>query len=163
MGRERTPTRRRRHSYAFLPLFEFEHIPIDEFLEDTRLGSTRRSGRALMSRLSDLLDEAREDEVRKLIDELRRLERSQGAQLLSFDTLDTGISMASVLASFTYPPIAGLLGLSKSVVEHLRQFPAVDRFVDDFIIDAQHFTGKNRDLDFLYRIKRVAQFKRPRI
>lgn len=93
-----------------LPLFEFEHVPIDEFLKDTQLGSTRSTGRALMSRLSNLDAEAREDEVKKLINELRRLERNQGRGLLSFDTVDTGISVASILAGFTYPPIAGLLG-----------------------------------------------------
>ncbi len=146
-----------------LPLFDFEHVPIAEFLADTRLGSTRRSGRALMSRLSDLSGEQREDEVRRLVDELRRLERNQGQQLLNFDTVDTGISLAAIMASFTYPPIAGLLGLSKPIVERLRKAPAIDRFVDDFLTDAQPLTGRSPDLGFLSRIKRVAQFKRPRI
>jgi len=146
-----------------LPLFDFEHVPIAEFLEDTRLGSTRRSGRALMSRLSDLPGEQREDEVQRLIKELRRLERNRGRQLLSFDTVDTGISLAAIMASFTYPPIAGLLGLGKPVVEHLRTIPAFDRFVDDFLTDARPLIGPSPDLDFLSRIKRVAQFKRPRI
>ncbi|WP_295216153.1 hypothetical protein [uncultured Brevundimonas sp.] len=146
-----------------LPLFEFEHVSIDDFLEDTRLGSTRSTGRALMSRLSNLDAEAREDEVKKLIDELRRLERNQGRGLLSFDTVDTGISVASILAGFTYPPIAGLLGLAKPLVEQMRRSPVIDRFVDDFLTDAQPMTGRNRDLDFLSRIKRVAEFRRPRI
>lgn len=146
-----------------LPLFDFEHVPIAEFLEDTRLGSTRRSGRALMSRLSDLSGEQRADEVRRLVDELRRLERNQGQQLLNFETVDTGISLAAIMASFTYPPIAGLLGLSKPIVERLRKAPAIDRFVDDFLTDAQPLTGQSPDLGFLSRIKRVAQFKRPRI
>ena len=146
-----------------LPIFDFEHVPIAEFLEDTRLGSTRRSGRALMSRLSDFSGEQRENEVRRLVDELRRLERNKSRRLLSFDTVDTGISLAAIMASFTYPPIAGLLGLGKPIVEHLRINPTIDRFVDDFLTGAQPLARQNRDLDFLSRIKRVAQFKRQTI
>lgn len=116
-----------------------------------------------MSRLSDLPSEQRDDEVRRLVDELRRLERNQGRQFLSFETLDTEVSLAAIVASFTYPPIAGLLGLGKPTVEFLRKNPSIDRLVDDFLIDAQPLTGRSRDLDFLSRIKRVAQFKRLRI
>ncbi|WP_374035900.1 hypothetical protein ACETK8_10035 [Brevundimonas staleyi] len=146
-----------------LPLFEFEHVPIEEFLEDTRLGSTRRSGRALMARLADLPDGARADEVQKLVADLRKLERGEGTRLLSFETLDTGLSLAGIIGGFVYPPLAGLLGIGKPAVERLRNIPAVDRFVDEFLDDAAPMTRRNSDLDFLSRIKRVAQFKRSRI
>lgn len=45
----------------------------------------------------------------------------------------------------------------------MRRSTVIDRFVGDFLSDAQPLTGQNRDLDFLSRIKRVAELRRPRI
>ena len=78
-----------------LPLFEFDpEIPIEEILAATDRPVMRNRGRALFSRLADMTEEQRADEIRNLNAALRRHGRPAG--VISLDNLDTGISLASV-------------------------------------------------------------------
>ncbi|MGQ7355388.1 hypothetical protein ACTGXY_11405, partial [Streptococcus suis] len=69
-------------------------IPIEEILAATDRPVMRNRGRALFSRLADMTEEQRADEIRNLNAALRRHGRPAG--VISLDNLDTGISLASV-------------------------------------------------------------------
>jgi hypothetical protein len=147
-----------------IPLLEFDpKIPMTEVLSDTALQSTRAKGRALFSRLAELPAEARGAEIDALVDRLRNAARRRENTMLSFDNLDTAISVGSLFASFVYPPIAGLAKLTRPIAERLRRIPSVDRMLQTVNEDTVAAFGRNQDLDFLSRISRVAQLKRPRI
>ena len=145
-----------------LPLFEFEpRVPIEEFLEAVRLHSTRAEGLALFGRLAALPEDQRADEIARLDAELRkRLRRSESA--ISFENLDTLISIGSSIFSFLYPPVAGLRAIGRQLKESVRNIPSVDRLVHE--IETNLFSAPaKQEIDFLSRISRVATFKKDRI
>jgi hypothetical protein len=147
-----------------IPLLDFDpKIPISEVLSDSALQSTRAKGRALFARLADLPVEERGTEIDALVDRLRNVGRRRGNALLSFDNLDTVIAGGSLFASFTYPPVAGLTHFTRPIVERLRRIPSIDRMIQAVAEDTAATFGTNQDLDFLSRIDRVAQLKRPRV
>ena len=146
-----------------IPLFEFDpKVPISEVLADSALQSTRTKGRALFARLADLPVEARSAEIDALAARLRNIGRRRDV-LLSFDNLDTVVSLGSVFASFAYPPLAGLAHFARPVLERLRRVPSIDRLLQAFEQDSDAAFGSNQDLNFLSRIDRVAQLKRTRV
>jgi hypothetical protein len=147
-----------------IPLMEFDpKIPMKEILDDSALSSTRTKGRALFARLADLPAEAREQEIDALVDQLRNLGRRRENVVLSFDNADTAIAVGSVFASFVYPPIMGLAHFARPLVERLRRISSIDRMIQTIAEDTAASLGTNQDLDFLSRINRVAQLKRPRV
>lgn len=147
-----------------IPLFEFDpKVPIAEVLADSALRSTRAKGRALFARLADLPAEARGAEIDALAARLRNAGRRRKDAVLSFDNLDTALSLGSLFASFVYPPVAGLAHLARPLVERLRRVPSIDRMVQAVEQDTVAAFGSNQDLDFLSRIDRVAQLRRARV
>jgi hypothetical protein len=146
-----------------IPLLEFDpKIPIAEVLEDGALSSTRVQGRALIKRIADLPQEARQEEVNRLVDALRLRGRRREGAVFTLDNLDTGVALGSLVGHFTYPPIAGVAHAMAPVLRQLRRVPAVDRMLQILAEDLLK-PGSNQDLEFLSRISRVAQLRRPKI
>jgi len=141
-----------------IPLFEFDPaIPIEEILAATDRPVMRNRGRALFSRLADMTEERRLEEIESLNTALRHYGRAGG--IISLDTLDTGISLASVALGFIYPPVAGLRSLGKQLVNLTRRNPAVDKLIEDLQSDLFPAGREKRELDFLSSINRVAFLK----
>lgn len=145
-----------------LPLFEFDvAIPIDEVLAATGRPVLRNRGRALFTRLADMSDEQRAGEIQDLNTAFRRYGRQGG--LMSLDTLDTGLSLASLAYGFLWPPIAGLRSLGSQLLELARKYPALDSLIEAIDTDLFPDGAKRRELDFLSRISRVATFKTDKV
>jgi hypothetical protein len=145
-----------------LPLFEFDSaVPLDEILAATDRRVMRNRGRALFSRLADMSDEQRAAEIQNLNSALRRYGRQGG--LMSLDTLDTGLSLASVAYGFLWPPVAGLRSLWNQLLELARKHLALDELIEAIDADLFPAGAKKRELDFLSRISRVATFKTDRV
>jgi hypothetical protein len=144
-----------------LPLFEFDRaIPIEEILAATDRSVMRNRGRALFNRLAEMTEEQRAIEIQTLNAALRTYGRPGG--IISLDTADTGISIASAAFSFVYPPVAGVLALGRQLVELGRKHPAVDQLFEAVQVDLFP-KGKKRELDFLSRINRVASLKTTKV
>jgi hypothetical protein len=141
-----------------LPLFEFDpQIPIEEILAATDRPVMRNRGRALFSRLADMTEEQRADEIRNLNAALRRHGRPAG--VISLDNLDTGISLASLAYGFIYPPVAGLRTLGRQLIDVGRKHPAIDKLFEAIQADLFPNGVSKRELDFLSSISRVASLK----
>ncbi|USI75367.1 hypothetical protein [Sphingopyxis sp. USTB-05] len=146
-----------------IAMFEFDiTIPIAELLADTALGSTRGAGRALVTRLADLPDELRDQEIERLKARLRGKGRWHPKKLISFDNADTGLAIASLFGSFVYPPLAGIGNMVAPLIESLRRQPGIDQALVRLREDTQAIFGGNQDIAFLSRIDRVASFKTTR-
>ena len=145
-----------------LPLLEFDPvIPIEEILAATDRPVMRNRGRALFSRLADMTEEQRAAEIQGLNAALRRYGKPGG--IISLDTIDTGISVASVAADFVYPPLAGLRSLGSQLINLGRKNPSVDRLFEAIQVDLFPTSGKKRELDFLSSINRVALLKTTKV
>lgn len=145
-----------------LPLFEFDAaIPIEEILATTDRPVMRNRGRALFSRLADMTEEERANEIQNLNADLRRHGRQTG--ILSLDNVDTGISLASAAFGFMYPPLAGLRSLGGQLINLGRKHPAVDHLIEAIQADLFPNDGRKRELDFLSRISRVAALKTTKV
>jgi hypothetical protein len=143
-----------------LPLFEFDAaIPIEEILAATDRPVMRNRGRALFSRLADMSEEERTDEIRNLNAELRRYGHPNG--LMSLDNVDTGISIASMAFGFVY--LSGLRGLGAQLLDLGRKRPAVDHLIEAIQADLFPNDGRKRELDFLSRISRVAALRSTKV
>ncbi len=146
-----------------LPLFEFEvDVPMRELLTATALGSDRRKGRALISRLADLPLDAREAEVSKLASELRRLKGRQ-AGLFSLESFEDMSPILELFTGVAVPPYHSVKGFIERVKKTARRKPAVDCFLDGIERDLAEGQGKNQDIDFLQKVDRIATLNRPKV
>ncbi|WP_206240459.1 hypothetical protein [Novosphingobium terrae] len=140
-----------------LPIFTFEtDVPLLEILQDAGLASTRRKGRALVDRLAELPEALRAEEIRRLKSDLRQRGRRATSSVLSIESGDTLIALASTIFGFLYPPTVGMVGIGRNLSEKARRIPAVDAMLDTLAMDTLAIRGGNHDLDFLSRIDRVA-------
>lgn len=146
-----------------IPLFDFEiGIPISEFVEVTALSSSRRKGRALMTRLADLPPEEREIEVARLATQARRL-RGREAGLFSFESLEDAGPLTDIIVGTSAPPFFAMRNLIRRIINLRDRSPALDRMVDAIQREISPITRRNEDLDFLSKIDRIAQLRRDRI
>lgn len=145
-----------------LPILEFDGAaPISDVLQATERPVMRNRARALFGRLADMTEEQRSREVDELNASLRRFSRPAG--IMSLDTADTAVSVAALAYGFVYPPLAGLGHLAAQLLEIGRRSPTIDKLMED--IGADLFPGreKQRELDFLSRISRVATLKTSKV
>lgn len=146
-----------------LPLFEFDaDIEIKEFIEATSLGSARRKGRALLTRLADLPIEEREDEVARLATQARRL-RGREAGLFSLESLEDAGPITDLVAGTSAPPFFAMRNLIRRIIQLRDRSASFDRIMDAVERELNPLARKNEDLDFLSKVDRVAQLKRQRI
>jgi hypothetical protein len=159
--------RRRKQRYGVtvppMPLFEFvRDVPINEFLNDTSLSSTRDKGRALMDRLAALPPEARTAEVAKLDKDLRKKQAKYSGHLLSVESLDEAWGIVSAITGLMgLPPILAARNWALRLREIARRNSAFDELIQSIEADFTESAGKTQDLDFLSRVDRVARLKRP--
>lgn len=146
-----------------LPVFEFDaDTRIDEFIEATSLGSTRRKGRALLTRLADLPVEERQGEVAKLATQARRF-RGREAGLFSLESLEDAGPLTDLVVGTAAPPYFAMRNLIRRIVSYRDRSASFDRIMDAIERELNPLTRKNEDLDFLSKIDRVAQLRRSRI
>ena len=146
-----------------IPMFEFDpKIPIEEFLDDTRLGSTRKKGRCLYARLAALPLESRQKEIDVLESKLRTIVRRKTGAMVDLDAIDASVTTGSILLDFVFPPLTSLCRLSGSVIQKLRKKQKVDDMMMS-LEDALVRFGRSQELDFLSRVNRVATFRRERV
>lgn len=146
-----------------IPFFDFEvGVPISEFVEATALSSSRRKGRALMTRLADLAPEEREREVARLATQARRL-RGREAGLFSFESLEDAGPLTDIIVGTSAPPLFAMRNLIRRIINLRDRSPALDRVIDAIQREWSGITRQNEDLDFLSKIDRVAQLRRQRI
>ena len=146
-----------------VPLFEFDRkIPIQEIIDDSALVSTRTKGRSLYARLAELPPEERQKEIDKLESTLRQKARRKLGTVIDFDTVETSAAVSSLFLDFIFPPLAGLMHLSKQVTEKLRHIPQIDQMIAQ-LESTFNVVGGNQELDFLSRINRVATFRREHV
>lgn len=158
--------RRRADGVQIMPpikLLEFhKRVPMEEFLDESLLPSTRAKGRGLMARMAELSDYEREAEFDRIEAELRAKGRAKEGKLLTFDTLNTLWSLGALFLDFTSAPVAGTKNFALKGKEALRKIlPAIDDMVSELEGDIAKLRGTNQDLDFLRRINRVAYLAPP--
>ncbi len=156
---------RQRQGKVLLPplsILEFDaEVPIREVLDATESQVMRNRGRALFSRLADMTDEQRDEEIRELSALLRRFGKPSG--IMSLDNVDTGIAAVATLAGLSYPPLAGLFHIGAQGLAFAKRYPAVDRFLETVAADLFRGDPRKRELDFLSRINRVATLKATKV
>jgi hypothetical protein len=145
-----------------IPLLEFDKaMPMKDFLGACNSFLLRNHGHSLLSRLSEMPEEARASEVNRLAGELRKLGQPRG--FISFDSADTLASLASLIVGFFYPPVGGLRVLGSQIVEQLNKKPALAKALQAIMADLFGEHPERDELDFLSKISRVAILKTDRI
>jgi hypothetical protein len=145
-----------------LPILEFDaEVPIREVLAATDRRVMRNRGRALFSRLANMTEEQRNEEIRELNAQLRRFGKPAG--IMSLDNVDTVVSAAATVADVSLPAVGSFVKLGARALEFGRRYPGVDRFLE--AVGSELFPGaaRKRELDFLSRISRVATLKTTRV
>ena len=157
---------RRKSGTQLLPsvqVFEFDrHIPIKEIIDDNSLVSARTAGRGLYSRLSQLEEEERGEEIKILNMKFREMTRRKSRALMNSSTVDTAVSLASLFAGFPYPPIMGLVEVGSRVISNLRRSKRIDSMMSR-LEEKIGEGGCKGELDFLSQIDRVASFRVDRV
>lgn len=139
-----------------LPLFEFDRYAcIDEIISLTSLSSTRRKGRSLVTRLSELAPDARSAEIERLGRELRDLGGRRSRRSLNLDTASAALDVVVAAAGIAVPPIPSAWILLKRLAGS-RMF---DKLRDAVEQDLNKARGQNSDLDFLSKVDRVAELR----
>jgi hypothetical protein len=143
-----------------IPLFEFtRHARLADLIAVTSHSSTRRKGRGLVSRLSDLPEEERQVEMDRLSQELFEHGARKERRHLVFDTLDNAKEVGLAFADVTLFPVRSAWGLVKIILAAGRKIPAIDNFIDDLERDLVPRRFQNDDIDFLSKIERVAELR----
>jgi hypothetical protein len=145
-----------------LPILEFDaSAPIGEVLAATARPVMRNRGRALFARLADMTEEQQKEEIRALNAQLHRFGKPSG--VMSLDNADTVASLGATVLGAAYPPLAGLLHLGTQIIEVGRRVEGVDRLFEAIAVDLFPKRTRQRELDFLSRISRVATLKTTRV
>lgn len=145
-----------------IPVFEFDrHASVGDLISLTSYQSTRRKGRALLSRLSQLPLEERALEVERLSNELYELGVRKERRAMLLDTLDDLKEVGAAALDITLAPVRSVWNITKAVLRVGRKIPAIDNFMDDLERDTLPSRYRNSDLDFLSKIERVAELRLP--
>lgn len=145
-----------------IPLFEFDrHAKLSDLVARTSYQSTRRKGRGLVSRLSDLPEDERQTEMDRLAGELYEYGIRKERRAMVFDSIDNAKELGFFVADVTLFPVRSAWGLVKTILDVGRRIPAIDNFIDDIEHDLTPKQFQNDDLDFLSKIERVAQIRNP--
>ncbi|KRR09980.1 hypothetical protein CQ12_06090 [Bradyrhizobium jicamae] len=160
-----TNERRREEKIRLLPsmpIFDFPpHAKLRDLISLTSYQSTRRKGRALLSRLSQLPFEERESEIERLSKDLYELGVRREKRAMLLDTADDVKEVAGALIDLTLFPVRSVWNLVNKIVAVGRRIPALDNFIDDLERDTLPQRFRNTDLDFLSKIERVAVLREP--
>lgn len=152
----------RRPAMPVVPMFDFPTgIPVSEVLNVSCLQSTRSQGLALMDRLAGLPEVERQAEIERLDDALRLKRVAAGGRILSVESFDEALSLASlVVNSLSPPPILAALGLGKKLMGLARHSKTVDILMQAMEKEIAQSLGKTQDLTFLSRVDRVGRLRR---
>ena len=142
-----------------IEVFEFNrHIPIREIMDDTSFSSTRKQGRSLYARLTNLSEQERAQEVIRLNAKLREISRNRTNSIIDLRTMDTSASLVSPFMAIPYPSIMGLIDVGGRALRKL----GTNRKIDELMTRLNEKILSNNEkmeLDFLSKIDRVARFK----
>lgn len=145
-----------------VPLFEFwQGASLNEILEISSTPSSRRKGRALISRLASLSPDEQVAEIGKLQIDLQdkpHLLKALGEKSL---LLDAAIGVGAYLADANLFPLVPTLTLLKKVLECARRAPALDAVIDEIESALRQHIGSNEDISFMSKIDRVAYLVEP--
>lgn len=145
-----------------VPLFDFARgASLDEILEITSAPSSRRKGRALISRLADLPPDEQLAEISKLQIDLKAKPRILKALAEKSLLLDAAIGVGAYLADANLFPLVSALTLLKKALECARQAPALDAVIDEIESALRQHIGSNEDISFMSKIDRVACLVEP--
>lgn len=140
-----------------LPLFNFgKHASIDDILALSAATSIRFSGRALVSRLAEMPDHERVEEINRLEKELYTHQISRERRNLNLDTADAAVGVANDLLSIGLLPVMSGLKLVHRIIKLARHNGAFDSFADELERSIGGHFGRNADIDFLDKVSRVA-------
>jgi len=137
-----------------IPIFKFNrHAKIADLANVTSKASTRRKGRALIGRLSELAPEERVAEIERLSAQLYELGAERDSRSMYLDTIDNIKEVGAVLADYSLFPVRSVWGLVKILVSVGRRLPAIDRFIDALQQDLTPEQFRHEDLDFLSTVE----------
>lgn len=146
-----------------IPLFEFDrHAKLSDLVARTTYESTRRKGRGLVSRLSDLPEDERQREMDRLAGELYEYGIRKERRTMVFDNIDNAKEVGLAIADVTLFPVRSAWGLVKAILDVGRKISVIDNFIDDLEHDLTPKRYQNDDLDFLSKIERVAELQNTR-
>lgn len=146
-----------------IPLFDFtKRAPIEDLIAATSLSSTRRQGRALVTRLAELPANQREAAMDRLCQEFYDLGVRRGRRSLVVDSASDIVDIASTAMSVSMLPIKGAWATLQRALALARKVPALDSLVDALEQDMNDLRGRNSDLDFLSKVNRVAELRDPK-
>ena len=145
-----------------IPIFEFDrHAKVSDLIRVSSYQSTRRKGRALLARLSELPVKERQAEIDRLSSELYELGARKEKRVMYLDAADNVKEVGAALMDVTLPPVRSAWNLVQMVLRVGRRIPAFDNFMDDLQQDLTPQQFRNSDLDFLSKIERVAELRMP--
>lgn len=145
-----------------VPLFEFcRGASLEDILEITSVPSSRRKGRALISRLANLPPDEQAIEISKLQIDLKdkpRIFEALGKRAL---LLDAAIGVGAYFVDSNLFPLVSTLTLLTKALECARRAPVLDAVVDEIESALRQHIGSNEDVSFMSKIDRVAYLVEP--
>ena len=141
-----------------LPIFRFEnHADVHEIIAATSSGSTRRKGRAMVSRLSALTSEERSAAIDAISRDFYSLNVRRQRSGAAIDLVSNIIDVATSLFQVSIFPFKSAWGLLGTVASVARKNPRLDLLLDTIEADLAPGLGINEDLAFLSKVNRVAK------
>lgn len=128
-----------------------------DLISVSSLGSTRRKGRALVSRLVELPEEEREAEIDRITHNLYEVGARQERRRLLLEVGNDAFEVIAAIGDIATLPLKGAWNLLARSASICRRVPALDSITDAIEQDLKHQLGRNSDLDFLSRVSRVAE------
>lgn len=143
-----------------IPVFEFNrHAKVADLIKATTFQSTRRKGRSLLARLSELPPEERQAEIDRLSTEHYERHARKERRIMYLDTIDDLVEVGAAFAGGGLAPIRNAWNLVQMFSRVARRIPAIDAFIDDLEHDLTPQRFRNEDLAFLSKIERVAELR----
>ncbi|MEQ1711366.1 MAG: hypothetical protein ABL908_08185 [Hyphomicrobium sp.] len=157
---------------APIPIFEFPRaVSIREIHEVTSFGATTRFGRGLLTRLDVLPAAARQDELDRLAEALRKA-KAHGSES-RFLSLKYAMAAAGFGLAFNQHPLAGIIALllpwsnvhqmAEPLITKLRRTRAVDQFMVELEADFKRSAQSNQEITFLERLDGVATLQSTKV
>lgn len=143
-----------------LPLFNFEkRAPIGDLIAVTAQSSTRRKGRALVTRLSELQSEEREAEIERIAQEFYELGIQKTRRNLRVDFASDSFDLIVEALNTSVFPVKSAWSFLTRCFEFSRRIPSLDTLADTIEVSINSKLGRNSDLDFLSKVSRVAEIR----
>lgn len=143
-----------------IPLLDFkEDVTIQEIINLSQSNSDRFRGHALISKLSQLPENERPEEMRKLVSEHSAWTSKNKKRSKKIQIADAVITTGAHFGGLSLFPFNSIIILVEQMLKYAKKSPSLDAIISELELSLDDTIGRNSDLTFMSKISRVAEIK----